>query len=107
MAEDCGRARLGEVARVKAALIYTAIVLKLAILGAILFWRQLLLPAWISILLLNFEGLYDEFIICALFVHWVGPRDVYHSSGHFYRVWLEPRIDPYAEIISKPRRDHK
>lgn len=89
-------------ARAKAALIYTAIVLKLAILGAILFWRQLLLPAWISILLLNFEGLYDEFIICALFVHWVGPRDVYHSSGHFYRVWLEPRIDPYVQQYLAP-----
>jgi hypothetical protein len=84
-------------ARAKAALIYVAVLLKLAVLGAVLFWRHMMLPAWLSMLLLNMPGIYDELAIVGACVYWIGPQDVAYSLKHFYKTWLGPRVEPYAE----------
>ena len=66
-------------ARAKAALIYVAVLLKLFALCWTLYCRHMMLPAWLSILLLNMPGLFDEALIIAAFVYWVGPMDVFYS----------------------------
>ena len=34
----------------------------------------MMLPAWLSLLLLNMPGLYDEALIMGTFVYWLGPQ---------------------------------
>lgn len=58
-------------AKAKAAIIYVAILVKLAALVTVLFWRHAVLPAWLSLLLFNLPGLYDELALVLGFVYWV------------------------------------
>jgi len=89
-------------ARAKAALIYLNVLLKMGTLMVVLFWRQMMLPAWLSMLLLNLPGVYDEIAIGAAVVYWVGPQDVFYSLQHFYNTWAEPRLRPYIESYLGP-----
>ena len=58
-------------AKAKAALIYLAVLFKLFLLTTLLFWRHMMLPAWLSLLLFNFPGLLDECcIVGALCIGW-------------------------------------
>jgi len=86
-------------AKAKAALIYVAVMLKLGMLSATLFWRHAMLPSWLSLLLLNLPGVIDEFLILAIFVYWVGPYDVAYSMQHFYLTWVQPKAQPYIEMV--------
>jgi hypothetical protein len=87
-------------AKAKAALIYVAVLVKLGMLLATLFWRHMMLPTWMSLLLLNLPGVIDELLILAVFVYWVGPSDVLYSVQHFYRSWVEPKARPYIELAT-------
>jgi len=73
------------------------VLLKLFVLASSLFWRHMMLPAWLSLLLLNFPGVLDEVLILGLFVYWVGPNDVLYSLKHGYVTWVKPKVDPYIE----------
>ena len=85
-------------AQAKAAIIYIAVVLKLVCVLALLFWRHMMLPAWLSMLLLNLPGLYDELAIVAGVVYWIGPQDVLFSAKHFHRQWVQPLVRTYLGI---------
>ena len=85
-------------AQAKAAIIYIAVVLKIVCVLALLFWRHLMLPAWLSMLLLNLPGLYDELAIVAGVVYWIGPQDVLFSAKHFNRQWVQPLVRTYLGI---------
>lgn len=85
-------------AQAKAAIIYIAVVLKLVCVLALLFWRHMMLPAWLSMLLLNLPGLYDELAIVAGVVYWIGPQDVLFSAKHFNRQWVQPLVRTYLGI---------
>jgi len=89
-------------AEAKAALIYVAVLLKLSVLASSLFWRHMMLPAWLSLLLLNFPGVLDELFILGLFVYWVGPQDVLYSVKHAYKTWVQPKLEPYIEQLVGP-----
>jgi len=89
-------------AKAKAALIYVAVLLKLSVLASSLFWRHMMLPAWLSLLLLNFPGVLDELFILGLFVYWVGPQDVLYSVKHAYKTWVQPKLEPYIEQLVGP-----
>ena len=52
---------------------------------------------WLSLLLLNMPGLYDEALIIGAFVYWLGPQDVAYSARHTWRVWIQPKVGPYLE----------
>ena len=84
-------------AKAKAALIYLAVLFKLFLLTTLLFWRHMMLPAWLSLLLFNFPGLLDECCIVGAFVYWVGPMDTFYSLKHAYVTWVQPKIAPYIE----------
>ena len=56
-----------------------------------------MLPAWLSLLLLNFPGLIDECLIMCGFVYWVGPQDVFYSLKHGYVQWVAPKVEPLIE----------
>merc|ERR1719443_1174650 len=84
-------------AKAKAALIYYAVVFKLFLLMSFLFWRHMMLPAWLSLLLFNFSGLLDECCIIGAYVYMVGPRDTVYSLKHAYAIWVQPKIAPYIE----------
>ena len=86
-------------AKAKAALIYVAVLLKLGMLLATLFWRHAMLPSWMSFFLLNLPGMVDEILILLVFVYWVGPYDVLYSLQHFYHSWVEPRARPYVDQL--------
>ena len=64
---------------------------------ATLFWRHMLLPQWLSLLMLNFPGILDEVLILAVFVYWLGPHDVLYSTAHFYKTWVQPKLQPLLE----------
>ena len=85
-------------AQAKAAIIYIAVVLKLVCVLALLFWRHMMLPAWLSLLLLNLPGLYDELAIVVGVVYWIGPQDVLFSAKHFNRQWVQPLVRTYLGI---------
>lgn len=84
-------------AQAKAAIIYVAVLLKLGMVLATLFWRHAMLPSWMSFFLFNLPGVVDELLILAFFVYWVGPYDVLYSLQHFYRSWVEPKARPYVD----------
>jgi hypothetical protein len=79
-----------------------AVLLKLSVLASSLFWRHMMLPAWLSLLLLNFPGVLDELFILGLFVYWVGPQDVLYSVKHAYKTWVQPKLEPYIEQLVGP-----
>jgi len=82
----------------KAAIIYTIVLAKLIAISLALFWRHMMLPTWLSLLLLNIPGLYDEVAIVALVVWWIGPHDVAYSCKHAYKQWVLPKVQPYIEL---------
>ena len=88
--------------RAKAALIYVAVLLKLFVLCASLFWRHMMLPTWLSVLMFNFPGLWDEALILAAFVYWIGPKDVTYSLKHAYVTWVMPKVQPYIDEYLGP-----
>jgi len=94
-------------AKAKAAIIYVAVMLKLGMLCATLFWRHAMLPAWLSFMLLNMPGLVDELLILAIFVYWVGPYDVAYSIQHFYKSWVQPKAQPYLDMIMTQAKKKK
>jgi len=81
----------------KAAIIYTIVLAKLIAISLALFWRHMMLPQWLSLLLLNIPGLYDEVAIVSLVVWWIGPHDVGYSCKHAYKQWVLPKVQPYIE----------
>jgi len=87
-------------AKAKAALIYVAVLVKLGMVLATLFWRHHMLPSWMSLLLLNLPGVVDELLILLVFVYWVGPSDVMYSVKHFYDGWVEPKARPYIQMVT-------
>ena len=88
-------------AKAKAALIYVAVMIKLGFVISTLFWRHMLLPTWVSVLLLNFPGILDEVLIVAAFVYWLGPADVAYSVRHLERGCC--RVEPLIERTCPPR----
>jgi len=84
-------------ARAQAAVIYIAVTIKLALLLGVLFWRHFLLPGWLSAILLNFGGVYDELLILFVFAKWLGPTNVLYSITHFYDVWVRPKLQPHID----------
>jgi len=81
------------VAREKASRVYTFVCLKLFFVFAFLFWRQYLLPGWVSaFFLLNLNGPIDEVMCVALVVWWIGPSDVYYSCEYVWNCWLRPKF---------------
>lgn len=61
-------------AKAKAAAIYVMVVIKVTSVLAVLAWRHLMLPSFLSLLLLNLPGLYDELLIVSGVVWWIGPQ---------------------------------
>lgn len=91
-------------ARAKAAVIWTVVMLKISVLSAGLFWRHMMLPSWLSMLLLNLPGLWDEVALLALLVYWIGPHDVMYSLKHFYAQYVWPKLEPHvAQYLGAPK----
>ena len=74
--------------------------IKLGFVVATLFWRHMLLPSWVSLLLLNFPGILDEVLILAAFIYWLGPADVAYSVHHTYQKWVLPKVEPLLEVYA-------
>ena len=88
--------------KAKAAVLYVAVMLKLGVLLWTLVFRHAMLPLPLQFLTLNAPGLLDESLIVAAFVYWLGPQDVLYSLTHFYKVWVEPKAQPYIELVIGP-----
>ena len=105
--EKMVRAKDEAEAKAKAALIYVAVMIKLGFVISTLFWRHMLLPTWVSVLLLNFPGILDEVLIVAAFVYWLGPADVAYSVQHTYKTWVLPKVEPlieaYVPALAQPK----
>jgi len=78
--------------KAKAALIYVIVCTKLASLLGILMLRNHILPGWMSFMLLNFSGMYDELLIISLIVYLLGPKDVASSVSIACEHHVTPRI---------------
>merc|ERR1719198_942457 len=92
--------------RAKAAMIWVAVMFKLALLLGALFWRSWLLPSFLGYFLLNLPGIYDEAVILVLFAKWLGPKEVMYSAQHFLKEWLVPFAKPYTEKLSDKLREN-
>jgi len=85
-------------AKAKAAAIYVMVVIKVTSVLAVLAWRHLMLPSFLSLLLLNLPGLYDELLIVSGVVWWIGPQDVMYSMKHFYIMWVLPQLHKHLGV---------
>lgn len=78
-------------AKAAAAMIYTSVMIKVALLLAFFLWRAALLPTWMGILLLNLPNtIVDELIVFGILGAILGPTKCKYVAQFFYQTWIEP-----------------
>lgn len=88
------------VAKADAAVVYASVMMRLVIAGVFLMWRSILLPDWLSILLLNVPyTLIDEGILFVFIMALIGPDKCKYSLVVFYDQWIRPYIEDATESL--------
>ena len=72
---------------------------QVAVVCFFLFFRAFMLPGWMGMLLLNFDGMLDELVLIGVVVWLIGTQDVTYSLKHVYDMWIKPRIGPLHDQI--------
>jgi predicted GTPase len=66
---------------------YLSVMVQVALLLALFLFRYIL-PWWLSMLLFNFDGYFDELLILGMFLWAVGYKNVWDSCQLFYEKWI-------------------
>jgi hypothetical protein len=97
--EDMINAKNKAEARAKAAMIWFSVVFKVGVVCFFLFFRAFMLPGWMGMVLLNFDGMLDELVLIGVVVWLIGTQDVTYSLKHVYDMWIKPRIGPVHDQV--------
>lgn len=86
------------VAKADAAVVYFSVMIKLVALVLFFLWRTMMLPDWVSILLLNIPyTLVDELLFLTFLMALIGPVKCKYSLLFFYEQWIQPYTDRVLE----------
>lgn len=92
------------VARADAAVVYLSVLFKFGAFGLFLMWRSMLLPTWMSVLLMNVPStIFDELLLAGLLVVLIGPTKFRYSSLFFYEQWISPHVHGMGSWVADVR----
>jgi len=97
-------ARDEALARADSAMVYMNVVFKLAVVFAFFLLRSVLVPPWMSVLMLNHPStVVDECCIVAAVFYVIRFTKSWYCLQFFYETWVYPYIKPYADKVFPPK----